>query len=83
MEHESTYSNLKQQLSSFNVISFSLWDTLISRCVLHPHDMFSIVEKRTGITGRRFVTDRIRAGQIADAQFGECATLVQIYKVLE
>ena len=83
MEHESTYSNLKQQLSSFNVISFSLWDTLISRCVLHPHDMFSIVENRTGITGRRFVTDRIRAGQIADAQFGECATLVQIYKVLE
>ena len=83
MEHESTYSNLKQHVSSFDVISFSLWDTLIARCVLHPQDVFSIIEKRTGITGRSFVTDRIRAGQIANAQFGECATLVQIYKVLE
>lgn len=83
MEHELSYSVLKQYLSSFDAISFSLWDTTIARCVLQAQDVFSIAEKCAGVTDRSFTADRICAAEIADARFGECATLAQIYQVLE
>lgn len=83
MEHELSYSNLEHYISSFDVISFSLWDTLIARCVLQPQDVFFIAEKRAGVADRSFVADRIHAEQIANACFGKSATLSQIYHILE
>ena len=38
-------------INRHDVISFDIFDTLLKRTVLHPKDVFALVEKRTGIAG--------------------------------
>ena len=83
MEHTMSYSKIKQCASSYDVISFSLWDTLIARCVMQPKDVFSITAKRIGISDRRFSRERAQAANIARKCIGKNASLEQIYQVLE
>lgn len=82
MEYELSYVKLKRYLSSFDVVSFSLWNTLIARSVLNEQDVFSIAGIRAGMTDRSFSADRIRAEKIADARFGKGAAMARIYQVL-
>ncbi|MBQ1318850.1 MAG: hypothetical protein IIY47_04325 [Solobacterium sp.] len=38
-------------IDSHDIISFDIFDTLVKRLVLHPKDVFLMVEEQTGLTG--------------------------------
>lgn len=81
-----TVTEIENLLSSYDVVTFDIFDTLITRCVLYPSDVFSLVEaqaKHTGIAAKDFALLRQEAEQLAYRKFGETATYVQIYDVLK
>lgn len=59
--------------------SWDLWDTLITRCVIHPTDVFAIVEIRSGIKG--FKDNRI-AAEVKSRETVIETTLERIYQFL-
>ena len=83
---KNTFSKTEEILAPYDVITFDVFDTLITRCVLRPSDVFSIVEaqaKRSGITTRAFSVERQKAEQLSYQRFGECADYAQIYQILK
>lgn len=82
---ERTVSEIEAKLRGYDIITFDVFDTLITRCVLKPVHVFAVVEaeaKRKGILSGSFATDRCRAEQAAYAQYGETANFRQIYAML-
>lgn len=62
---------LVERMNDYDVISFDIFDTLIMRKTLYPHDIFEIVEKKAekrGIEVENFCESRMKAEQnlIAD-----------------
>lgn len=45
------YKDIICRISSYNVISFDVFDTLIKRDVPNPQDVFKMLERKTGIDG--------------------------------
>lgn len=41
-----TKESVKEQLSQYDVISFDIFDTLITRCVLRPDDLFVLMQRK-------------------------------------
>lgn len=80
------YEELLEQLKQYEIITFDIFDTLISRTVTHPTDVFRLVEKRwqkNNSSNIRFYDSRIQAEQTAYQKYGVCANLDQIYALLE
>jgi HAD superfamily hydrolase (TIGR01549 family) len=60
---EALYSEFASCIDRFDVISFDVFDTLISRKVTNPTDIFDLIEKKTGKRG--FAKKRIMAEMCA------------------
>lgn len=69
------------RFSKYKVVSFDMFDTLVSRLVCSPKDVFTLVEARTGV--RRFKEARISAERAARAKGRPEITLDDIYGELE
>lgn len=67
---------LRQSIDSASYISFDLFDTLVGRRVLHPEDLFALVEARLPTWAAGFQKARILAGQ----RSGVCADIFTIYR---
>lgn len=81
-----TLEQMKSHLAKYDIITFDVFDTLITRCVLKPTDLFTVVEaraKQKGIVNHAFARDRQQAEHVAYAQYGETASFLQIYQVLQ
>ena len=76
---------LFEQLKKYDIITFDVFDTLITRCVLRPIDIFVLVEEKWnhGKTVKlKFAELRVQAEQNAYQEYGACANLEQIYSIL-
>lgn len=74
-----------RRLSDYDIVTFDVFDTLITRCVLRPVDVFSLVEakaKKVGLTDGPFFTDRQEAEKIACEVYGDTVNFQQIYEIL-
>lgn len=77
---------MKSRLDAYDIITFDVFDTLVTRCVLRPVDLFSLVEaaaKQKGLLSGSFSQDRRQAEQLAYEKYGESANFRQIYQVLQ
>ena len=68
-------------LSAYDVISFDIFDTLLTRTIYHPTDIFYYMELKLGRKG--FAKDRIVAEQQAMAKLGAKVRLSDIYHELQ
>ena len=62
--HPQNEEELKDIIDEYEAISFDVWDTLITRTVLQPEDVFSIVESKAiemGIKASSFRSHRHEA----------------------
>jgi len=75
---------LMEEMRNAEVISFDVFDTLITRQVLYPADVFSLVEQRL-ITkyGQGFDFQKVRRQTEASISRGASPDIFQIYKELE
>lgn len=72
--------NLKLDLSSYDVISFDIFDTLLTRRVYHPTDIFDLLE---ATSNKRFLAqNRIDAETESTSIFGKKTSIRQIYSTL-
>lgn len=69
--------DLYQLLIKYDIISFDIFDTLITRSVYDPTDVFRLMEKKTGIAG--FADMRINAERKAIQHHDHDVTLDDIY----
>ena len=75
---------LKKMIDGCKVISFDIFDTLITRCCSNPEDIFKIVEKKLNLTGADFQKERVKAELIArQVKKSEEITLKEIYNHVE
>ena len=74
-------SRLQLDLSAYDVISFDIFDTLLTRAVYHPRDLFSIIEKQSGVPG--YSEARILADSTVNRSIGAGATIQDIYAELQ
>lgn len=85
MKEKGSFAAVINKLSHYDIITFDVFDTLITRCVLNPAGVFSVVEakaKKQGLIDRSFSRDRQEAEQIAHEKFGGVANYQQIYEIL-
>lgn len=78
-------SAFRQKLMAYDVVSFDVFDTLITRCVCRPTDIFMLVEataKHRGLPAEGFAEKRIQAESAAYKSLGSTANLEQIYEML-
>lgn len=77
--------SLIQVLSEYDIISFDVFDTLIARSVVHPTDIFMIVEKIAKVKHKiqkKFYVERQEAEHLSYKRYGEKVGLDVIYKSL-
>ncbi len=55
-----TLEEIKKEIDNHNIICFDIFDTLISRKVVQPNDIFEIVEKRLKCRGLNYAFSKIR-----------------------
>lgn len=75
----------ENELFQHDIITFDIFDTLITRCVLRPVDVFLVVEaeaKKKGLITSRFSEDRHLAEWAAYEIYGDCANFEHIYSLL-
>ena len=75
-------------LSAYDIVSFDIFDTLITRTLLHPTDIFSYMQERLSKTPmakkcENFFGDRILAEQRAMKERGADVKLKDIYAALQ
>lgn len=78
--------NLISDLLNYDIITFDIFDTLITRQVLHPTDIFLFVEKKSILEnnfGQDFCEQRKKVEQLAYKNYGENVTLKNIYDILQ
>ena len=76
---------LFEQLKEYDLITFDVFDTLITRCALRPTDIFILVEEKWNsdkTVKLNFAESRVKAEQDAYREYGVCANLEQIYSTL-
>lgn len=79
---------IKREILKKDVISFDVFDTLISRNCLHPNDIFEYVEKKYNIKSKckikDFKTKRINAYHQAKKEYNsEEVTFEQLYEFID
>lgn len=81
---ESNAEQLKKLIEQKDVISFDIFDTLITRTVLEPTDVFRMVEERLHLEGMgiSFYKWRIAAEKKCNAE-AVAPTFVQIYEAMK
>lgn len=75
--YDTDKDNLFEYLTNFDTISFDVFDTLITRKILRPDDIFLWLEKRTGI--KDYLAIRKKAEGAANAKYGAKTTIEEIY----
>ena len=74
--------NILSRLLNYDIITFDIFDTLITRQVIFPTDVFLYVEKisilKNGF-GNNFHKYRQEAEQLSYKKYGERVTLETIY----
>lgn len=73
---QKTLKNLKTEIDKNEVISFDIFDTLITRKIAEPVDLLKLIGKLNNADD--FATDRIKA----EIELGNSATIEKIYKKL-
>lgn len=84
-ERKLNISAFLQKLMAYDMVTFDVFDTLITRCVCRPTDVFLLVEavaKNRGIPAEGFADKRIKAETAAYKAVGSGANLEQIYEML-
>lgn len=79
------YSEVLDYLMDYDIISFDVFDTLISRTVIKPVDVFKLVEikaRNSGIIDRDFFSERQKAEQYSYELNGERTNINHIYDIL-
>lgn len=71
----------KPRFSKYKVVSFDIFDTLVSRLVCNPHDVFKLVEARSGMAG--FAAARAAAERSARTKGKPEVTFEEIYAELQ
>lgn len=82
---ETNLAAVEDMLRGYDIIVFDVFDTLISRCVLAPVDVFAIVEaeaKQKYHLMQDFAEDRRKAEKTAYKRYGEAPSFRQIYEIL-
>ena len=77
---------LLSKLLKYDIITFDIFDTLITRQVLKPTDIFLFVEeqvKNEKNFGNGFCKHRIKSEQIAYELYNDKVNLLDIYNILE
>lgn len=72
---------LLKKIESASVVSFDMFDTLVQRTVLHPEDVFKLVEEKSG--EKDFASQRIKAQKESLASLGVGRSFDQIYEVFQ
>lgn len=67
----------------YDVVSFDLFDTLITRRVLRPKDIFLIIEKRLGKKDIKIPFSKWRIHAERGIEKNDCPVLDQIYKKMQ
>lgn len=81
-----TGAEMEAKLSQYDIITFDVFDTLITRSVLHPVDVFAVVEakaKHQSLLNRSFAQERQAAEQQAYDAYGDGTNFSQIYEMLQ
>lgn len=73
--------SIKRKIEQSEVISFDVFDTLITRKVIRPKDIFKIVRERLGNRGFDFVAERIQAE--GDLDNMQSPKIEMIYKQMQ
>ncbi len=79
------YEIVLEQLKTYDVVSFDVFDTLICRSVINPADVFKIVEAKaflSDIISKPCYDDRIQAEMQSYREFGDRATIDNFYQIL-
>ena len=71
---------MKKLIDSHKIISFDIFDTLLSRTFVHPYDVFGFIEYTYNAEG--FKNARIIAESIAHDKYGKEVNIHDIYSVL-
>ncbi len=86
MCNEQEIELMKERIKEVDIVSFDIFDTLFLRNVLHPTDIYDIVEKKYYIENKKkvqFKKKRIQAEQVArEKSKNEEITYDEIYEVL-
>lgn len=69
---------LKEKIKKADVITFDIFDTLITRCIMRPKDIFFIMDKNLIEKDYCFSSERIRAEEDANKSINP--TIYEIYK---
>ena len=81
-----TAAEMEAKLLQYDIITFDVFDTLITRCVLHPADVFAVVEaqaKQQALLDRPFWKERQEAEEAAYETYGDGTNFSQIYEMLQ
>ncbi len=83
LEMEIDSDDLKKAIDRSEVISFDVFDTLLTRKVLQPSDLFDlweirVIKKYPKLKGISFI--RKEAAQKVRQKFGDCYNLTQVYE---
>ena len=74
----------KVDIDKYKYISFDIFDTLIKRCVVNPHDVFDLVERYCRNNGilvpKGFKEKRIEAERTINKQSKRPSTIREIYE---
>lgn len=72
---------LLKKLRKADVVSFDIFDTIITRKIYSPEDIFTIIEKQLNISD--FKKKRIKSDSIARNQLKRDVTIDDIYEILK
>lgn len=66
-----------EKISNYDVISFDIFDTLLTRCVYEPDDLFKMMSEK--LNDEKFIEKRKNAEHIANEKIKKDVNLDQIY----
>lgn len=70
-------------LSAYDVISFDIFDCLLTRPLYHPGDLFLLMEEKNPCLPKGFAEARLAADREALSRFGAKTDLSLIYQILK
>lgn len=74
-------ATITKKAEEADIISFDIFDTLITRKIYSPEDIFSIIDEHFKI--KNFKENRIKADSVAREKLGRDVTIDDIYEVLK
>ena len=81
---ETTYDKILKELLKYDTITFDIFDTLVTRTILMPDDIFHIIEKKSKIVmPESFISIRKKAELEARSKLNKDVSLDEIYKYMK